>query len=287
MLKSTVTCLQFFFTCLFLQGQDKFNKMYERENFSGWGWDVIQTADMGYVVVGQTWQTDDDIILIKTNDTGDTIFTRTYGDSGWDYGYSVQQTADSGFIIAGSTYSPGPGEPDICLLRTDKNGNTLWIKTFGGDNGDTGQKVLVMLNGDFIILGLTYSYGINYGNVYLIKTDPQEEVIWTQVLGLKSGGIAGWDIIASSDGGFLITGAGPDRRVFLMKTNASGDTTWTREYNFYTENNSMSVTESPDSGYVMAGYAYSYRQDGGYQSDPLVIRTYLYGDTIWSGNLAT
>ena len=100
--------------------------------------------------------------------------------------------------------------------------------------------------------------------------------------GSQNRNIFGIDITVTSDGGLIMTGNGPERSVFLMKTNASGDTTWTREYNFYTENNSMSVIESPDGGYVMAGYAYSYRQDGGYQSDLLIIKTSLYGDTLWT-----
>jgi len=34
----------------------------------------------------------------KTNASGDTLWTRTYGGTGGDYGYSVQQTSDGGYI---------------------------------------------------------------------------------------------------------------------------------------------------------------------------------------------
>ena len=39
--------------------------------------------------------------LIKTNASGDSLWTKTFEGNYWACGYSVKQTADSGYIITG------------------------------------------------------------------------------------------------------------------------------------------------------------------------------------------
>jgi len=56
--------------------------------------------------------------LIKTDSTGDTIWTKTYHESG-DYGQSVAQTADGGYVVVGSTRSFGAGNIDVYLIKTN------------------------------------------------------------------------------------------------------------------------------------------------------------------------
>ena len=80
-----------------------------------------------------------DVYLIKTDASGDTLWTRTYGGPDGDRGHSVQQTADGGYIIAGSTNSFGAGRRDVYLIKTNAQGDTLWTRTYGGSDDDAGQ----------------------------------------------------------------------------------------------------------------------------------------------------
>ncbi len=48
----------------------------------------------------------------------DTLWTKTFGGSYWDYGCSIQQTSEGGYIIAGCTYSYGAGSYDVYLIKT-------------------------------------------------------------------------------------------------------------------------------------------------------------------------
>jgi hypothetical protein len=134
---------------------------------------VQQTSDGGYIVAGTTrsfgagW---DDIFLIKTNASGNIVWTKTYGGTGWDEAFSVQQTSDGGYIVAGGTTSFGVGGGDIFLIKTNVFGNLQWAKTYGGINDDRAYSVRQTPDGGYIVAGGTYP------RVLLIKTDANGDI---------------------------------------------------------------------------------------------------------------
>jgi hypothetical protein len=146
-----------------------------------WGHDasVQQTTDGGYVIVGliAPYGSDHfDACLIKVDPRGGTLWTKTYGGSNDDEGLSVQQTTDGGYIVAGCSWSFGAGGPDVYLVKTDANGDTLWTRTFGGRWFDFSYSVQQTTDGGFIIVGYTDSLGAGGADVYLIKTDSLGDV---------------------------------------------------------------------------------------------------------------
>lgn len=138
-----------------------------------YGRSVTQTADGGYVITGWTESLEprSQLWLIKTDASGDNIWTRVYGGSDFDKGYSVVQTGDGGFLVAGYTGSFGAGHHDVWLLKTDEMGDTLWTRTFGGTARDEAYCVAQTADGGYVITGRTHSYGPDIGSVWLIKTD--------------------------------------------------------------------------------------------------------------------
>ena len=132
------------------------------------GWSIQQTADGGYIVTGDK---DHDIFLMKTDSNGDSLWTKTYGGDSTDVGRSVCQTSDGGYIITGVTYSFGIGSGDVYIIRTDSTGDAIWTQTYGGSNYDEGWQVLQTLDGKYIIIGSTASFGAGGFDVWLLKIE--------------------------------------------------------------------------------------------------------------------
>jgi len=247
---------------------------------------VQQTADGGYILAGNTlsfgagnW----DFYLVKTNSLGDTLWTRTYGGSDWDWAYSVQETADGGYIVAGHTESFGAGADDFYLIKTNSQGDTLWTRTYGGSSWDVAFSVRQTADGGYIVAGGTTCFGTMC--FLLVRVNGQGDTLWTRTY---SYGGNEWDemvcVRQTADGGYILAGrtesfGAEGYDFYLLKTDSLGDTLWTRIYGGSEDEKAVSVQQTTDGGYVVAGWTESFGA-GGY--DFYLVKTNSQGDTLWT-----
>jgi len=210
------------------------NKVWDK-TFGGtrgdYGKSVQETQDGGYIITGETCsygtgEYDDDVWLIKTDRNGNKVWDKTFGGTHYDEGHSVQETQDGGYIITGYTDSHGAGSYDVWLIKTDRNGNKVWDKTFGRTGYDKGYSVQQTTDGGYIIAGFTYGEG-GY-DVWLIKTDGNGNKVWSKTFG-GTGGDYGYSVQQTRDGEYIIAGrtlsyGAGECDVWLIKTDENGRT---------------------------------------------------------------
>jgi hypothetical protein len=250
------------------------------------GYSVRQTLDGGYIVAGWTDSYGagfDDVYLIKTNASGDTLWTRTYGGTYHDEGWSVRQTFDGGYVIAGYASSFPVGTWDVYLIKTNASGDTLWQRTYGGSSYDYGYSVWQTRDTGYIIVGETDSYGAGGGDVYLIKTNALGDTLWTRTYG-GSNLDEGYSVQQTQDRGYIIAGSttsfgAGNGDVYLVKTNASGDTLWTRTYGGTSPDSGFSVQQTSEGGYIIAGATSSFGAGG---FDVYLVKTDSLGHSLWT-----
>ena len=151
---------------------DSFGNLIWEQSFGGEGievsYDIAKTRDNGFVVVGNTFSTNGDILLnhgesdmwmIKLDEEGNLIWEQTYGGSQFDLAQAVVQSKDGGFLITGNSKSDDKdsslnnGENDIWLVKTNAFGDLVWEKSFGGSGLDFGFDLLENTDGSILIVG--------------------------------------------------------------------------------------------------------------------------------------
>ena len=109
-----------------------------------YGYSVQQTSDSGFIICGNSNSfgtgMSHDIYLIKTDESGNQVWMRTFGGTGYDQGRSVQQTSDGGYIITGRIWPSGASDAEICLIKTNSLGIEEWTEIYGGETGNSCSK---------------------------------------------------------------------------------------------------------------------------------------------------
>lgn len=241
---------------------DTYSQLTFQKTYGGpdndYGLSVQQTSDGGYMLFGQTHSFgngEQDMYLVKTDVFGTEQWSRTYGGSGWEFGISAQQTTDGGYILCGS-YS-GLGQDSMALIKTDASGNEVWNKRYSGTvDRDVGQFVQQTADGGFIAVGFT---GPGFSeDIYGVKTDASGNVQWTKVHPSVGREFA-VGVRQTSDGGYAMVGETSNRGaggqdMLLIKTNATGDTTWTKTYGTSNHEIGRSLYITSDNGFILLGY---------------------------------
>lgn len=232
-----------------------------RRTYGGFGTDqatsVRQLSDGGYVIAGSTGSFGfgaSDIYVVRVDEMGAPLWSRTYGGPGVENGVACRELAD-GFIVAGSV-SPGPnGGYDMMLVRTDAYGVPLWEHFHGTGDWDLLNAIDVLGDG-FVLGGMSYGMGFPMGSACIIRTDNDGLEVWRTSLGgphrIECQGVR-----ATSDGGFMVVGrTGTDHRLddgFITKLDADGLEVWTTPVGGDSTDYLYSVVEVEGSGYVAIG----------------------------------
>ncbi len=247
---------------------DSFIKFYSLFNKDE-GFDVKTLAGRGYVLTGTTYtETSSNIILIITDEYGrETGTPKQFGGDYDDRVHSMIVLSDGGFAILGSTTVESDDESlitDMYLVRTDRQGNELWTRNYGGNSNESGYGLAQTSDGGFILIGSTETLpGVK--NVYLVKTDPAGEVLWTR----KHGGLnddIGLSITErfTNEGileGYIYTGytrsySQPGQsgsNIWVVKTNNIGNPTDNYTHGFTRDDFGESIIPHPEGGFVLLG----------------------------------
>ncbi len=224
---------------------------------------VRQTADGGYIIVGEsgTFAGTIDVYLVKTDGFGVVEWSQTYDAGGWiERGYAVEQTEDGGFIVTGVNYSTGAGGGDVYLIKTDGNGVASWRRSYGGTDEDIGYSVKETEHGGFIIAGATWSFGAGASDIYLLQVDSSGYEDWSQTFGGTAAEEA-WSIEKTSDNGYILAGSTLSYGyghydMYMIKIAGDDLKEWSQIYEGYGNYWGFSLQQTaPDNGYIVAGVA--------------------------------
>ena len=99
----------------------------------------------------------------KVDENGNLVWRRYFGGTSNDRSYDAIETKEGDFVLVGASESHDVdiGDPrgsyDAWVVKLNASGDLIWEHSFGGSEYDGAQAIIENRNGDYVILGQTYS----------------------------------------------------------------------------------------------------------------------------------
>ena len=287
--------------------------------------EVIVTRDGGYAILGFSNSTDGDLQgkstpvndywLLRLDEEGELLWSKTYGGSGDDQGQSVIQTADGGFAITGYAMSSdgdasnNEGFHDNWILRLDAQGNILWERSFGFSGHDHSYDVLQTADGGFFFVGfldITAARSDGFpeksgtltrhgvGEFWGTKIDAQGNLQWRRYFGGTNNDRA-HSVVQAWNGGYVMAGFSEsddfdisDTRgsydFWVVRISEEGEKIWERSFGGSGIDIAYDISLTDDGAYVITGHTISSDKEVSNplgESDIWMIKINQQGDLLW------
>jgi hypothetical protein len=278
---------------------DKCGIIQWERSFGGTGYesarDIVQTADGGYMVLGETNSTDGgvvagyggtkDIWLLKITAAGTLQWQKRYGGTGLDIGNHIEITSDGGYLIAASTSSNDGdihgnhgtgGYTDGVLMKITAAGAVQWSKCYGGSKNEE-LFDFEIVNGTTYLAGFTNSVDgdippdqKNY-DVWLLAIDANGNKIYSKIYGGSQNDVAycmtkganGTLTLAgyttSTDGD--VSGAKGSQDYWILNVTTTGKLNWQKDLGGTDAEYAKTILTDADGGYIIGGISYSSNGD--------------------------
>ena len=203
-----------------------------------------------------------DSALLPPRDTCQKTFQKRIGSSNREVAEDIAVSSSGEYLVSGTIESPGAGGSsfDALLIKLDPFGNRIWQKTFGGGRNEHFSKMLVLRQGQYVLMGITQSFRNANGSIMMVKTDSSGAMIWQKEIMIQAQSLQSLlnisGLVELADGSIAFCGNGnglntdvtpniPTLYNFIGRTDANGNLLWLRRMRyFYWE-----------SGYLMTGLA--------------------------------
>jgi len=260
--------------------------------------ELIELQQGGYAMVGSTKSKDGDfderstdnwdLFLMKLDQQGEVIWTRTYGGTAEDFGFSLVETDSGGFVLIGYSSSqdgdvpPTKGYHDNWIIKVDSAGELLWKKSLGYSGHDHAYNVIDTQDGGYFFNGfldVTASNGLGnsnkfskvgrhgVGEFWCHKADTHGNIQWQRYFG-GTNNDRSYDAIETKEGNFLVVGTSESEDldvknpkgsydVWVVMVSPTGQMLWEKSYGGSLVDEASKVIQDLNGNYRIIGNSYS------------------------------
>ena len=186
-----------------VSGEKQWSRYYGG-TFTDTSYDVIQTNDNGYLLLGSSDSNDVDVKnnkgtydfwIVKISETGTLLWEKSFGGSQIDEAYAICNSGDGNYLIVGDTrsndfdVSNNNGAADLWLIKISPEGDLIWERNYGGTSFDTGRSIFKTLDGGFIISGSSRSSdgdlkeNKGQNDAWVLKINAEGNLLWQKTIG--------------------------------------------------------------------------------------------------------
>jgi PQQ-like domain len=253
--------------------------------------DIAKLKTGGFVVTGRTnsygaSSADMNVSVVKLDNTGNVLWDRNFGGNETDEGMSVCEAKDGGILVAGTSdsFGGGPDMKDIWLLKLDKDGKKMWDKVLGGNESiDEARDIAQLEDGSIIVLGNSIKMSTGKSDAVLLKLSEKGDLVWKRNFGTEPGNEEASHLIRTKEGGFVLAGNKEVNQnkvwnFWIIGVDKDGYKLWEQTCGGKQNDRANALAATPDGGYVLTGYTYSYAEGS---HDMWVVKVDAKGQKQW------
>lgn len=236
---------------------------------------ILTCSDGGYLQVGETgyFPNSAKILVVKTDNSGQLIWKKEFGNNGNNLGNSAIETTD-GYIICGAING------NSILIKLDKtNGSQQFIKTLDNGGTDAFEHLAQIPNG---YLAVGYNNAEDNTNTFF--TEGLGYITFLDSNGFKTNGIEIDNYLAqayrirSYDNNYYISGLTENANDYgLVKLDSLGNILWSKVYGGAFPDHCFGMDIGSDGSIFLTGHTLSSNENW----DTYTMKIDLIGDKIW------
>jgi len=257
-------------------GDTNWTRSYSTDRRFTRGSSIMPATDGGYLIVGGAATYAHTYAYVhKINEDGDSLWGRKYDPECPGFPFCAQPTADGGFVLTGDILGSSSGEVGPSLSKLTSDGDLQWRRVYNDVTGGGGHfHSLVVADDDgFVVTGEDSHH---FGNVCLYKMNADGDSLWVKSYPYQGKGQC---VKKTPDGGYIVCGYANEEssgsQVYVVKTDAFGDTLWSKTFGSGVESYGLWIDLTSDGGYFITAMR---------DAIPWLIKTNSLGDTLWTRN---
>jgi len=279
---------------LFSHAQTTFNKVYDINNSTEFASNVIEVDD-GYIFYEEGsyfpglngWR---GMGVRKIDLSGNLQWTKTYGKTQqrWSsrQGAFLKLNNNISLVLGGFIYDSTSNDYDGLLIKFDLNGDTLWVKKYGGQQSDLFYAIKESNDAGLYLLGMTRSFGDINGDCYLVKTDSSGNEQWYNTFG-NNGLDEGYSIDFTLDNN-LVIGGGTEKFTpkpyapWVIIADTSGNVEWDKNYGTQSGADcGATVISSKSGGSILFSCIDTFITNGPDEKTSQIVKIDSSGEVVW------
>ena len=206
----------------------------------------------------------------------------------WCHGFI--ESYDKGYVID-IQVDPGTYVPQMHakLIKTDINGNQLWVKTFSSFSYQVAfNGIDNTSDGGIIVTGVTTKLDSSNYDILLMKFNSCGDKEWCNIISTPGNDDYGVKIKRVSDGYLALIAYYQDwmiKRIWLFKLNLTGDIQWEQLINqngdYIQNSDGYDLLKASGNNFLITGDGYDGSPGQTYYLRPLIIKTDSNGNVLW------
>ena len=218
---------QIFIIKLDQNGQLVWDKTYSFQSSPNLMYEINETQDFGFILVGEKHNNSgyQDIWIMKTDQFGDSTWTKTIDYDGHDYGYSIKQLDDGNYILSATGGADMYGRNELLTYKLDQTGDIIWCKSYYDNATFSYTTIISTIDDGFITSGHISQVGTN--GIFVLKQNSVGDSIWARTFDRGAYSYAS-EAHQTNDSGYIVCGkvshdgAGWNRDALILKLDENG-----------------------------------------------------------------